>query len=123
MILEDLVSALSPIFAGEVHPVRRRQVDMPNAAPLLPAAVITMVSDDWQAGTTACGISDLHEVRVQVDVYAKTYQAARGKAIDSAHAMDAIGGIRLTMADFPDFEEKAYRYLLDYRFWRGSDFD
>jgi hypothetical protein len=118
MIDEDVNAALRPIFGTEVHPLRRRQPDTPLDVPLLPAAIYDRISDDWQAANTNCGSTPLHNVRLQVDVYARPYKQARALAESAAQELDALAGwLRLTKSFFPDDADKASRLMLEYSVW------
>jgi hypothetical protein len=122
MIDSDINTALRPIFGTEVHPQRRRQPDGVVDLPLLPAAIYEKVSDSWVEAATMCGISDTHNVRLQVDVYARPYKRCLQLAEEAALALDPFG-LRLTKQCFPEDPDRASRVLLEYSIWEAADIE
>lgn len=116
MIDADINAALRPIFGTEVHPQRRRQPDGTLAVPLLPAAIYEKVSDNYLDAATFCGISDSHNVRLQVDVYARPYKTCLQLAEQAAQALDPLG-LRISKQCFPEDPDRASRVLLEFSIW------
>ena len=116
---EAIRDALKHLVHGNIYPLRRPQRETQTQANAhLPEIVYTIVSDDWLQAETICGVG-LHNIRVQIDIYAQHYREARAFAYAAAAEMDNLGW-RINMQPFPDDDEKIYRWQLEYSCWRNE---
>jgi hypothetical protein len=110
MIEEDIRQALQGIAQGHVHPLRRPQNEG------FPAVVYTLIATDYGETNTLCGPSEQARHRVQLDCYDTEYRKCRALARDVRERLDAIG-TRISFQLFPDDDEKAYRWLVEFDVW------
>ena len=68
---------------------------------------------------TPYAVPGLHNLRVQIDCYAKHYREARNLAYAAAAAMDSMAW-RLGITPFPEDDERIYRWMLEVSVWRND---
>lgn len=81
-----------------------------------PAAVYTRVST--APVNSLDGHSGKDSVRVQIDCYAKTYDAAKTLAGEVRAAMGALKCVPINDADLYEEDVKLYRVVLEFNIWQ-----
>lgn len=111
-----LYGLLGPLVDNQIYPMV-----VPDSAikktPYIVYQVISAQPQNTLSGTTG------HEwVRVQIDVYHKSYDAAVQLAHDVVHAIDS--NVQLSIYDgtqqLYEHDEQLFRQSIDYEFWQTT---
>jgi hypothetical protein len=110
MIEFDLTAALKaiPAVGGRVKPVTAPQ-DYP--APYITYQVILGNEDQCTNGTVFGRTS-----RIQVDVWAKTYEEAKSIKTDAVAAIVALGGGEISAQDLYESDTGLHRQLIEFKY-------
>jgi hypothetical protein len=117
----DLFTALGPLVGSRVAPVIFPQ---PPAVPTWPAIRYTFVDSVPIVDICGDGDDQTAELRVQLDVVATTYKAARALRLQVMAAMRTFvppAILELSLNDY-DTDTKTYREILSYTI-HGSSLD
>lgn len=112
MIEQDIFNALKSLVSNRVYPLVMPQ------SPTYPAIVYNRIANTAQ--NTLEGGSSLDQVRMQIDVYATTYSAAKTLSDQVRSAMEAAAfkGTLQTDQDFFEPDVNLYRVSLDFYVWQ-----
>jgi len=120
MTLEaSIFTALKTLVGNRVSP---NEFPQPPAVPTWPAIRYTIIDNVPVVDVCGDGDDDTAQPRVQLDVVATTYTAARALRLQVMAAMrtfDPPAILELSSGDY-DPETKTYRELLDYTFHGSS---
>ena len=113
-LVEDLQALLDPLAAGGAH----------YAINETPATIpyIVWLRVDSTPNVALGGPSALQNTRVQVDVYAKSFQAAVAieVALEAAFAASSIQNVPVLSQDFFEDDVALYRISKDYSVWASN---
>lgn len=114
-LIEQLQTELSPLATGQAH----YMVNMRDAK-AYPFITVSRVASSANAGLT--GPSDLQNVRIQVDIHARTIAEAHAvqRVVEAAMAEWTVQNVPITSLDLFEEATQTFRVSLDYSVWTYS---